>query len=217
METEEAISKRKSTRAFLDQEVSKETVQELLNLAKQAPSWVNSQPEHVYVVSGKKLVELKKAYKEASQAGQRGNSDIPVKSRAEWAGQGRTNMKEWSDNLPKVLGENYSEIMGQHSADLYNVPNLLIMTLPKGYSDWSLYDLGAFGQNFITAATDRGLATMTAYQFIKYPTILRKVLNIPDDEVIVIGIGFGHADQNDQINKIDSTRMPLKNFVTFEN
>lgn len=47
METTKAISERKSTRAFLNREVSKETVQELLNLAKQAPSWVNSQPEHL--------------------------------------------------------------------------------------------------------------------------------------------------------------------------
>ena len=183
METKAAINNRKSTRAFLKQAVSKETVEELLNLAKQAPSWVNSQPEHVY---------------------------------AEWAEQGQSNMKEWNDNLPKVLGAKWAEIMGEHSAVLYNVPNLLILTLPKGYSDWSLYDLGAFGQNFITAATDKGLATMTAYQFIKYPKILRETLNIPDDEVVVIGIGFGHADPNDQMNKITSTRMPLEEFVTFE-
>lgn len=216
METEEAISKRKSTRAFLGQEVPKKTVQELLNLAKQAPSWVNSQPEHVYAVSGEKLAELKKAYEEAGRAGQKGDPNIPVMPRAEWAEQGRSNMKEWNDNLPKVLGENWSEIMGEHANVLYNVPNLLILTLPKGYSDWSLYDLGAFGQNFITAATDRGLATMTAYQFIRYPQILRPILNIPDDEVVVIGIGFGHADPNDRMNKITSTRMPLEKFVTFE-
>lgn len=217
METKEAITSRKSTRAFLNQEISKEAVQELLNLAKQAPSWVNSQPEHVYAVSGEKLAELRKAYNEAGQAGEKGDPDVPVKPRNEWAEQGQANMKEWNDNLPKVLGENWSTIMGEHSNVLYNVPNLLIMTLPKGYSDWSLYDLGAFGQNFITAATDKGLATMTAYQFIKYPKILREILNIPDDEVIVIGIGFGHADPNDQMNKITSTRMPLEKFVTFEN
>lgn len=216
METKAAINNRKSTRAFLKQAVSKETVEELLNLAKQAPSWVNSQPEHVYAVSGEKLAELKRAYKAAAQSGQKGNPDIPVKSRAEWAEQGQSNMKEWNDNLPKVLGAKWAEIMGEHSAVLYNVPNLLILTLPKGYSDWSLYDLGAFGQNFITAATDKGLATMTAYQFIKYPEILRETLNIPDDEVVVIGIGFGHADPNDQMNKITSTRMPLEEFVTFE-
>lgn len=216
METREAITKRKSTRAFLDQEISKKTVQELLNLAKHAPSWVNSQPEHVYAVSGAKLAELRKAYKEAGQAGEKGAPDVPVKPRAEWSEQGQSNMKEWNDNLPNVLGENWSTIMGDHSNALYNVPNLLIMTLPKGYSDWSLYDLGAFGQNFITAATDRGLATMTAYQFIKYPKILRKVLSIPDDEVVIIGIGFGHADPTDQMNKITSTRMPLEKFVTFE-
>ena len=197
METAKAISERKSTRAFLDQEVAPKTVRELLNLAKQAPSWVNSQPEHVYAVSGKKLAELKKAYQEASQAGKKGNPDISVKPRAEWAEQAKANMKAWNDNLPKVLGENWSDIMGKHSDALYNVPNLLIMTLPKEYSAWSLYDLGAFGQNLITAATDRGLATMTAYQFIKYPQILRRVLDIPDDEVVVIGIGLGYADPND--------------------
>lgn len=58
---------------------------------------------------------------------------------------------------------------------------------------------------------------MTAYQFIKYPDILRQVLNIPDDEEVIIGIGFGHADSADQINQIKSERMDLVDFVSFEN
>lgn len=43
----------------------------------------------------------------------------------------------------------------------------------------------------------------------KYPKILREILDIPDDEVVIIGIGLDYADPNDPMNKITSTRMPL--------
>lgn len=217
METTDAIKKRKSTRAFLPEIVPTETVKKLLNLAKQAPSWVNSQPEHVYALSGSTLDQLKKEYQQASANGKKSNPDIPMMARDKWSKQCQANMQKWNEGLPKTLGPKWGEEMGKHSDVLYNVPNLLILTLPKGYSAWSLYDLGSFGNSFVLAATDAGLATMTAYQFIKYPDILRQVLNIPDDEDVIIGIGFGHADSADQINQIQSERMDLGDFVSFEN
>ena len=48
----EAIKKRHSARAFTDSEGDLETVKNIIQIAKQSPSGVNTQPWNVYVLSG---------------------------------------------------------------------------------------------------------------------------------------------------------------------
>ena len=49
MSVKDAIKNRFSVRAFTDQEVPKDVISNIINLAKCAPSGVNSQPWKVYV------------------------------------------------------------------------------------------------------------------------------------------------------------------------
>lgn len=215
MDLLQAILQRKATRAFSNKTVSKQDVEAILNIAKYAPSWVNSQVQHVYVISGDKLSQIKKDYQIATKNKLRPNPELPTLSRNLWSKQGQNNMQSWNDNLHKNFGENWLELLNTHSINLYNVPTLLILTLPKDFSLWSLYDLGAFGQTLMLAAENEELATMPAYQFIKYPSILRKHLSIPNNEEIILGIGIGYADKKDKINKIKASRMNVADFTTF--
>ena len=48
----EAIKKRHSARAFTDRDVDIDTVKSIIQIAKQSPSGVNTQPWNVYVLSG---------------------------------------------------------------------------------------------------------------------------------------------------------------------
>ena len=52
MDIIEAIRDRVSTRAFVDRDVSKEVIEEVLDTARWAPSGVNTQPWQVAVVTG---------------------------------------------------------------------------------------------------------------------------------------------------------------------
>ncbi len=58
MIVQKALIERKSVRAYLDKEVSKEQITTILDLAKHAPSGVNTQPWKVSVVMGKKKKAL---------------------------------------------------------------------------------------------------------------------------------------------------------------
>ena len=51
MSVKDAIKNRFSVRAFTYQEVPKDVISNIINLAKCAPSGVNSQPWRVYVLS----------------------------------------------------------------------------------------------------------------------------------------------------------------------
>ena len=58
MKVSEALKSRITCRAFLDKPVPEETVRQILEDAKYAPSGGNLQPWHVYVVAGDRLKEF---------------------------------------------------------------------------------------------------------------------------------------------------------------
>ena len=49
---EELLNERYSVRAFLPQEVPRETIEHILNVAQRTASWCNSQPWQVLIASG---------------------------------------------------------------------------------------------------------------------------------------------------------------------
>ena len=51
MQVEDALKSRHAVRDFTDQPVTKETIQEIVRLAQQTPSWVNSEPWRVYAAT----------------------------------------------------------------------------------------------------------------------------------------------------------------------
>src|SRR4030042_3386242 len=58
MDVLQAIQERRSTRAYLDRPVEKETLEKLISLASEAPSAINIQPWEVVVVSGEERKRL---------------------------------------------------------------------------------------------------------------------------------------------------------------
>ena len=65
---ETAIRSRASIRAFLDRPVPREVLEELLDLSRQAPSGVNTQPWRVYVLQGERRDEVVRQVSEAHDA-----------------------------------------------------------------------------------------------------------------------------------------------------
>lgn len=57
---------------------------------------------------------------------------------------------------------------------------------------WPAYDLGAFGQSLMLAAKDKGLDSIPAYEFVRYPQEIRTEFSIPDDQALAVGIALGH-------------------------
>ena len=72
MDVKTALAERKSTRAFLDKDVSKNVINKIINQAKTAPSGVNTQPWQVAVLTGAVkidyVVSLKKPFEMARKA-----------------------------------------------------------------------------------------------------------------------------------------------------
>ena len=76
MEFETLVQTRKSVRGFKKQPVSRATIEEIIEVAKRAPSSMNTQPWHVHVLTGAPLEEVRRRNMEEMVAGAKAKRDI---------------------------------------------------------------------------------------------------------------------------------------------
>ena len=78
MELQEVIRHRRSIRQFLAKSVSEDLIREIIADSLWAPSWGNTQPWEILVVTGQKMAEFREKSKEALLAGKEATADIPM-------------------------------------------------------------------------------------------------------------------------------------------
>ena len=97
----------------------------------------------------------------------------------------------------------------------FDAPVGLIFTIDKDLDAMSFVDIGMFMQSFMLAAKVRGLDTCAQGAWNNFWSVTRRVLNVPDDEYIVVGLSLGYADESHPVNTLVSEREPVASFATF--
>ena len=208
MEFKDVLAREHATRKFTDQRVSEKTVRKVIEEAQRTPSLLNSQPWRIYVAEGEVAKAIGKEHEEKTVANEEPHEEFDSLLKVEWDTFPSKNMATMSETLDYFLrGE--ADDFDQAQLKLFNAPVIVFLTIPKQSPAWSIFDLGGFSQTLMLAANNRGLSTMPAHAFVKYPEVIRKYLNIPEDETIGIGIGLGYPNKKATINDYKSKRVPL--------
>lgn len=208
MEFKDVLAREHATRKFTDQKVSEKTVRKVIEEAQRTPSLLNSQPWRIYVAEGEVAKAIRKEHEEKTLANEEPHEEFDSLLKVEWDTFPSKNMATMSEILDYFLrGE--TDDFDQAQLKLFNAPVIVFLTIPKQSPAWSIFDLGGFSQTLMLAANNRGLSTMPAHAFVKYPEVIRKYLNIPEDETIGIGIGLGYPNKKATINDYKSKRVPL--------
>lgn len=208
MEFKDVLTREHATRKFTDQRVSEKTVRKVIEEAQRTPSLLNSQPWRIYVAEGEVEKTIRKEHEEKTLANEELHEEFDSLLNVEWDTFPSKNMATMSETLDYFLrGE--ADDLDQAQLKLFNAPVIVFLTIPKQSPAWSIFDLGGFSQTLMLAANNRGLSTMPAHAFVKYPEVIRKYLDIPEDETIGIGIGLGYPNKKATINNYKSKRVPL--------
>jgi nitroreductase len=210
METEEAVKGRRSIRHFLKKPISKETINEIIQDSLWSPSWGNTQPWEFLVATGPVLEQFKKENREAFFAGKKANPDIPVPEK--WPGIYKERYNDLGKNLLSSIPiaredhEGRLQYYGQMFS-LFDAPALLLILLDKELSlEYAMLDVGLVMQTFFLLAQSRGVGTIPLAVSINYPEIIRRLLSVPDNKRIVIGVALGWPDQEAPINCFERKR-----------
>lgn len=211
MDVLEAIKNRRAVRYFIkEKEIPVEILQQIISFAQKAPSWVDSQPWKVYIATGSTLEKIRLAHANNVDSNVNSASDWPTRHREDWDVFPQNNMALHNKETANYLYND--ELKKLRSIDLprklYDAPAIAYLTIPKNSNQWSDYDLGAFAQTMCLAAQEFSVATMPAYEFVKYPDSVRKIMEIPGNELVAMGIGLGYPKEH-MINNYNAPRVSL--------
>lgn len=217
MELAEAIRQRHSVRAYLERPVARATVQEVLNLARWAPSGVNMQPWQVAVVEGGSKQRISNAILAEQAAGNPPRMDYDYYP-AEWFGAYRDRRKACGLALYEALGIDRGETEKQIAARnrnylFFDAPVGLFFFLDRRLGQGAWIDMGLFLQNVMLAATAAGLATCPEASLAEYPDIVRCQLDVDENAIVVCGMALGYPDPDAPVNQYRTEREPVEGFV----
>ena len=219
MDTKKAVKGRRSIRMFKPDEVPQEIIREILDEARWAPSWGNTQPWELYVVSGETLEKFKKANRQKSMDGEADSSEISMPEvwpdilKKRYTGVGKSVLTSLSIAREDVDARN------EYYGDMFNLfgaPCMILACLDKSLNiEYAMLDVGLIMQTICLLAHDKGLGTCMLAASVRYPGLLREMLPIPEDQVIVIGAAMGYPDPEAPVNNFERKRADLDEIVTW--
>ena len=217
---DEAISTRRSVRAFLPDPVDDETIKDLLRLASRAPSGTNMQPWKAYVTRGAVKDQIADSILNsgirAEKIAWEEYKYYPDKFFEPYLGRRRT----VGFALYEALGIERREVermRAQHDRNFvfFDAPVGMIFTIDRRLNKGSWIDHGMFLQTLMVAARGRGLHSCPQAAFAPYHKQIRPVLNISDEEIVTCGMALGYEDTSKPENSFRTERAPLEDWVTF--
>ncbi len=216
MELLEGIESRRSFRAFKSTPIPEEILKRVLKAANRSPSYRNTQPWEVAVVSGKKRDELSRIIFDLAKKETAGNPDIP--DAVHWLPQNRARFTELQDRRFAAVGRDPAnaedrKYMRLLNFEFYGAPCSIFLFIDKVLDTWAIFDLGLFAESLILAAHSFGLGSVIQGSTIAYPDTVRDFLGIPKNKRLILGISIGYPDMKAKINQYDTSRADLDEFV----
>lgn len=188
----------------------------IITAARQSPSYTNTQPWEVAIVTGKKREELGRALSELATADAKTNPDIIRPE--DWPQELEKRRTQHAEKRFQKLGigredKDKKKEMRLANFQFYGAPCVIFLYQDRSLTPYSIFDLGMFAQTLMLAAHDFGLGTCVQASIVAYPDAIRKCLAIPDSKRIVVGIALGYPDPDAKINAYQSDRVGLEEFT----
>lgn len=217
----EALSTRRSIRAFLPDEVPRDLIDEVLRMACRAPSGNNAQPWQVTVLTGQARRDfcdaLTRAYDDPDPSRYQGEYAYYPK---QWVPPFLDRRRKVGWDLYGLLGIERGDKAAMHAQhrrnyQFFGAPVGLIFTINRILSQGSWLDYGMFLQSIMLAARAVGLHTCPQAAFVPYHEVVARQLQLPPEEMLVCGMAMGWADPDAVENTLVSEREPLEVFVRY--
>jgi nitroreductase len=220
VEFSELIQARKSIRGYQQKPVPRALIEEIIEVAKWAPSSMNTQPWHVHVVTGEPLERIRRGNTENMLSGVPPKRDFPMKESYE--GIHRERQVGIAVQLFDVMGIAREDKARRTDWVMrgfrqFDAPVSLVLSYDKYLEPAAIsqFDLGALSHALVLAAWERGLGSVINGQGIMQSAVVREHAGIPDDQNIMICIAMGYPDPDFVANSVKSVREDAENFVRY--
>jgi nitroreductase len=217
MEIFQAVTTRRSIRRFKPDPVPEPLLREILEAARWSPSWGNTQPWEVSVVTGAALDRFKNANRQRLLDGVISEPDTPMP-------------EAWPEPLKQRYGNVGKQVLAalaipredkearlRYAGDmfaLFNAPSLLLFCVDKGIPrEYAMLDTGAIMQTVCLLAHGRGLGSCILAASVRYPALIREIIPIPQNKAVIVGVAVGYPDGEAPVNQFTRERANVNEFT----
>jgi nitroreductase len=216
MEILEGIKARQSISAFKPDPVSKEVINKILEAASKSPSYTNTQPWEVVVVSGKKKDELSRKLLDLAKAKAPAHPDLAMPKAWPLALEERS--REHGSRRLATLGMARDDEAGRErlrlmNFEFYGAPCAVLLFMDGSLGEWSIFDMGLFAENLILAAHSLGVESCLQASVTNYAPEIKKLLGIAESKKLVICIPIGYPDEKAKLNTYRSLKQEPDGFT----
>jgi nitroreductase len=209
MEILQAIETRRSIRSFKSDPIPTDVLNKILQAASASPSYTNTQPWEVAVVSGKKRNELSAQLLNMARAKAPTSPDLPTPKG--WPAAMDERSREHGARRLNTLGLARDDAAGREKLRLmnfefYGAPCALFLFMDGSLGEWSIFDMGLFTQTLILAAHSLGVESCLQASVTGYALEIKKFLGVAESKKLVIGISLGYPDGKAVLNTYRSIK-----------
>ena len=221
MNVTDAVTSRRSIRAFTDQPVDQAVLRQVLETAQRAPSGGNTQPWHAVMLTGDPLAALFAKVAEVLPQGRAAMAPEYHVYPPELDGayeQRRRGIGEAMYAALEIPRDNKMGRLGWFARNFqgFGAPVLMLVHTPKymGPPQWS--DMGMWLQSVMLLLREAGLDSCAQEAWAVYAKQIRECVAIPDDHIFFCGMAIGWGDRSHAVNQFPVARAELDEAVRWE-
>jgi len=212
----EGIKTRRSIRGFNPNPITREVMEKILQAASNSPSYTNTQPWEVVVVSGKKKDVLGRKLLELATVNAPTSSDLPMPKT--WPSALEERSQEHGARRLSTLGVARQDQDGRErlrlmNFEFYGAPCAVFLFIDGSLGEWSIFDMGLFTQNLILAAHSLGVESCLQASVTNYALEIKRFFGIAESKKLVICISLGYPDEKAKLNTYRSLKQKPSEFT----
>ncbi|WP_239021736.1 nitroreductase [Nocardioides jishulii] len=212
------LAHRHSARAFTDREVPREVIDDVLAKAQRSPSWCNTQPWQVHVLSGGARDRFSKALVESALGqGQDGEQGYDLGTPT-YTGVHAERRRESGYALYAALGIERSDrearfLQSAKNLDFFGAPHVLVLTTDAELGTYGAVDAGGWLTVLMLLLAEAGVGSIAQGAIAMYSDVVRDFLDLGEDRRVVCAVSFGYEDAEDPVNAFRTSRAPMGEVV----
>lgn len=215
---EALLGARFSCRAFRPEPVPRARIERALALAQRTPSWCNTQPWQVSVVSGAPLARLCDALTETARRGEPERPHFPFPEA--YLGVYRDRRRVCGVQLYQSLGigredRDAARAQAMENFRVFGAPHAAFVTTPAELGVYGAVDCGLWLMAFLLALESQGIQAIAQAALASWPDVVDAHVGLGEGRRLVFGVAFGHGVAAAPVNGYRTERAPLAQTVRF--
>lgn len=216
MNVTEAVTTRRSIRAFLDKPVPLDVITRVMDKARWAASGCNYQPWEASIVTGQPLKDLQATI----------TATPPQQAEYDWTAPGQepaytARLHGVSAGMFGAMGIARDDGAGRMAAMMKNAtsfdaPAVMFVYFPRLMKEPQWSDTGMWLQTVALLLREEGLDSCFQEYMALYANVIRDFLGLDHERYMFFcGMAIGYRDPEAPVNNFERERVPLEEHVRF--